>query len=81
MGQQKIILLFLIFFFTGGLFAQSGWVIINTGTTNNLNDVSFENSLTGFVVGDNNTYLKSTNGGFNWSNMQNINPYNGICCW
>lgn len=43
--------------------AQSGWVIQNSGTTNNLTYIEFIDVNTGFT-GD--TLIKTTNGGVSW---------------
>ncbi len=51
------------------------WLLINTGTSRNLNSMYFFNENTGFAVGDNSTLLKTVNGGYPWFHM-NINVVN-----
>lgn len=48
--------------------AQSSytWSSQTSGVTTSLNSVHFPSNSTGFTVGDNNTALKTTNGGNNW---------------
>jgi photosystem II stability/assembly factor-like uncharacterized protein len=50
----------------GATWAQSGWVSQTSGTTRNLNALSFRDTLVGWVAGDSGTLLKTTNGGANW---------------
>ncbi|MEO8209296.1 MAG: FG-GAP-like repeat-containing protein [bacterium] len=47
------------------IYSQSGWFVQNSGVTENLNDVYFINSQTGWIAG-NYSVLKTTNGGNNW---------------
>lgn len=56
-------LLIALFFVNGAL---SQWVPQNSGTTQNLNAVYFTDANKGFVVGNNGTILKTTNGGTEW---------------
>ncbi len=70
----------MIFFFLllPSIHAQPGWYLLNSGTTNNLRGVMFADANTGYVVGDNGTVLKTTDGGVNWSSLsvgtsQNLN--------
>jgi len=42
------------------------WVLMNSGTTNTLNQITFLNDLEGLLVGNNRTILRTTNGGVNW---------------
>jgi photosystem II stability/assembly factor-like uncharacterized protein len=48
------------------------WILLNSGTTNNLNSVEFFDNLTGVVCGNNRTLLKTTNGGNSWINIANF---------
>ena len=50
--------------FTTNVFSQFGWIQQYSGTSNNLNSVSFVDNNTGFIL--NNPFLKTTNGGVNW---------------
>jgi photosystem II stability/assembly factor-like uncharacterized protein len=61
--NKHLALVFL--FITNGLIAQN-WELQNSGTKNTLMSVCFVDSLLGYVVGDNSTVLKTTNGGKNW---------------
>lgn len=45
----------------------SVWTALNSGTTQNLNNIKFTDALTGFVTGYNGTILKTTDGGANWA--------------
>ena len=55
----------LILLFTGVCHSQ--WIQQNSGTNNDLNGVSFRDSLHGWAVGNNGIILRTTNGGNNWS--------------
>ena len=48
-------------------FAQSGWIQQTSSTTRTLNDVFFIDSQNGWIVADSGTFLKTTNGGVNWT--------------
>lgn len=43
------------------------WTQINVPTSENLNDIEFASSTVGYISGDNQTLLKTTDGGENWS--------------
>jgi photosystem II stability/assembly factor-like uncharacterized protein len=61
-------LLFGLLFFLGSLLhAQTAWQNQTSGTSNDLHDVQFIDSQTGWIAGDNGTILKTTNGGTTWS--------------
>ena len=49
--------------------SQAQWTLLNSGTTQNLNEIFFPVADTGFVVGDKGIVLKTTNGGLNWQNL------------
>jgi photosystem II stability/assembly factor-like uncharacterized protein len=67
MGKIKFILLFtFIILFQVKLFSQSGWIQLPTPTSNILFSVHFEDTLTGWAVGQSGTILKTTNGGNTW---------------
>jgi photosystem II stability/assembly factor-like uncharacterized protein len=59
------------------LYSQNGWVQQISGTTNDLNCVSFVNINTGFAGGTGGLILKTTNGGINWQSI-NIDSYSNI---
>lgn len=46
--------------------SQNTWFQQNSGTTRNLEQLSFPDPLTGFVVGEKGTILKTINSGLNW---------------
>jgi photosystem II stability/assembly factor-like uncharacterized protein len=48
-------------------FAQSGWIQQTSSTTRTLNDVFFIDPQKGWIVADSGTFLKTTNGGVNWT--------------
>lgn len=56
----------IIFFFKNNLMCQTGWFQLNSGTSNELRSVYFNNANTGWVLGFNGSVLKTTNGGINW---------------
>jgi len=58
-------------------YSQSGWILQQSQTTRNLNDLFFINSMTGWCTGDSNTILKTTNGGTNWY-IQMSSGYNKL---
>lgn len=75
-----------LFFNISCAFAQ--WGQQNSGTMQNLNEIFFPVSDTGYVVGEGGTVLKTTNGGINWNKLTTgltvnfhevyfINPNNG----
>ncbi len=66
---MKVILLAIVCNVTLVL-AQTGWILQNSGTSNNLRDVQFMNSSTGFISGDGGVFLVTTNGGINWTLQQ-----------
>lgn len=45
------------------------WVLLTSGTTQNLNSIKFANSTTGFVTGYNGTVLKTTDAGATWISL------------
>ncbi len=49
----------------------SGWVQVESGTTNDLRGVHFLNESTGWVAGLNATLLRTANGGTNWIAVSN----------
>lgn len=55
--------------FQGKIIKWNGtaWVPLPSGTTSHLSSISFPTNLTGFVVGQNGTILKTTNGGTTWT--------------
>ncbi len=56
------------------------WRQLLSGTTNNLNGVSFADANTGTAVGDSGTILRTTNGGASWiiNSSRTTNTLNGV---
>lgn len=50
-------------------FAQQGWFLQSSPTTNSLSDVFFINPQTGWACGVAGTIIKTTNGGANWTSI------------
>ena len=46
---------------------QSTWYDVTVPTQEKLNDIEFVDDQIGFIVGDNGTFLKTSNGGALWS--------------
>ena len=69
--RSKIFSLSITFFFFTNciLFSQSTWSSQTSGTSNNLWDVHFVDSNTGWIVGNSGKILKTTDGGSNWSSQ------------
>ncbi len=66
---------FLILQFTS--LAQQDWFQQESGTQTQLNSVFFLDSLNGWVVGNDSTILRTTNGGNNWISLASgFNNYN-----
>jgi len=49
--------------------ADTGWVSVTSGVTNNLRDVHFVNAKEGWAVGDGGVFLHTTSGGCGWSKI------------
>ncbi|MEO7175930.1 MAG: YCF48-related protein [Saprospiraceae bacterium] len=47
--------------------ANAQWTTLNSGTSEVLNEVFFPTAETGYVIGNNGTILKTSNGGSDWS--------------
>jgi len=58
--------MFFYFAISFNSFSQSGWHILNSGTSSYLSAVFFNDSLTGYTGGQNGYLAKTTNGGLNW---------------
>ncbi len=52
-------------------FAQTNlnWVTLNTGTTKKINDIYFHTPDTGYIVGDDYLFKKTTDGGMTWVDL------------
>lgn len=69
---KLVILLMLIISPIGKDYSQSGWVQQNSGTSLNLEAVSFLDANYGIITGENGRMLKTTNGGLNWIILSNV---------
>lgn len=47
--------------------AQTGWYSLNSNTTKNIYEVYFIDANTGFISGDSGLFMKTYNGGSNWT--------------
>ncbi len=52
--------------------AGETWTTVTSGTTNDLHDVWFTSSTTGWIAGDAGTVLRTGNGGASWSRVLNV---------
>ena len=52
--------------------AGQSWILQNSSTTFNLNDVWFTTGETGFAVGSGGTVMRTRNGGTSWSRLLNV---------
>jgi len=68
MKTISFILLFII-----QLQAQENWIIVNSGTTDNLTDVCFIDNQTGWIIGYSGTLLRTVDAGESWNSI--IIPY------
>ena len=69
MSKINLTIILLIMFCLNCVFAQSGWFIIPSGTSQTLNAVHFMNANTGLIAGNNGIILKTTNSGVNWTTV------------
>jgi len=62
------------------LTCQTDWILLDSGTVQNLNSVDFFDANIGLVVGQSGTILKTTNGGETWDNVTSgtYNNLNGV---
>lgn len=53
------------------IYSQSNiqWDTLNSGTNKKINDILFLNADTGYIVGDNYLFKKTTDGGLNWVDL------------
>lgn len=70
MKKHLYIILFTISLFPTSLFAQ--WVQQTLPVSGQINDLVFLNKDTGFVAMDNSNFLRTTNGGTNWTLISNF---------
>lgn len=67
LGLYTSILILLMTLSLSKAYAQ--WQPLTSGTTNNLNEIHFPVSDTGYVVGEKGTVLRTMNGGFVWDKL------------
>ena len=70
--MKKIIYAFALLFLSSPMLTigqPDNWVTLNTGTTKNINDVYFHSPDTGYIVGDNNLFKKTADGGKTWQSL------------
>lgn len=63
------IVIFMLLIAHWNLSFTQNWVQQNSGTTKELRDVHFINENTGWAVGSDKTFLKTTDGGDNWTSI------------
>ncbi len=67
--MKNLFLLSFVFFFNMTTSYCQNWNSQFSGTSATLNDISFINTGTGFIVGDSGVILKTTNSGLNWNRI------------
>ncbi|MDG1331877.1 MAG: YCF48-related protein [Crocinitomicaceae bacterium] len=72
--MKKSILIIASLLLGSTVFGQTTWNEIQTGTTKKLNAIDFPTTNVGYIVGEDSTILKSTDGGQTWQQL----PMNGI---
>ncbi len=73
---MRIIIIFFSLFICSVTFAQSGWIIQQSGTTKNLLSVSTYDGVNGVIVGANGTVLTTNNIGVPWFSEISPTPQN-----
>ncbi len=58
--------------------SQQGWFPLTSGTNDYLKSIYFTTNLTGYAVGSNNSIIKTTNSGLNWTYQSVQGSYNSI---
>jgi photosystem II stability/assembly factor-like uncharacterized protein len=73
--MKNLYLVVLILILLSSFTTRCQWIRIPSGTTNNLTQMDFPNSLTGYILGkgsaNSNELLKTIDGGFTWSPVFN----------
>ena len=68
---KKIVILFIAFQATCSLYSQQMWKeVYSARKSNTLNNITFCDSLNGYVVGQNGIVLKTTDGGNSWDSLK-----------
>lgn len=68
-NRRSCLSLLLLLFLLGVTAAKAQWQPLVSGTSQNLNEIHFPVADTGYVVGENGTVLRTTNGGFVWDKL------------
>jgi len=66
----KLNVSFLLLFFLSSN-SVADWPLLNSGTSKQLNSIYFSSSLTGFAVGQDGMFLKTSDGGNSWQQLYN----------
>lgn len=69
--MKNLIISFCVLLISFTTFAQSNlnWTTLNTGTTKKINAIYFHNPDTGYIVGDDYLFKKTTDGGMTWVDL------------
>lgn len=79
MKKLKIFLLIVGLIFANVCFTQSGWFWLNPlPTGNNLRNIQFVNTFTGYAVGDFGVISKTTNSGNSWTTTNSLINLNSV---
>lgn len=70
LAMKNYIAIISLYLFSAASSAQSlNWSTLNIGTSENINDMYFQSPDTGYIVGDNYLFKKTTDGGITWTNL------------
>jgi len=64
--KHLFLVLLSMFFLNSHSHSETAWFELLSGTNEDLNNIRFVDDLTGYIVGNNKTILKTTNAGNNW---------------
>ncbi len=67
---MKTYTFFLLLVFPFAVFSQDGWIVQNSGITDNINSLYFFDVETGFAAGNKGQLIKTNDGGSNWMDAQ-----------
>lgn len=67
--MKKLLVLFCITLLSSIVIGQTTWYEIQTGTTKKLSAIDFPSNNVGYIVGEDSTILKTTNGGQTWESL------------
>lgn len=68
--MKSIITILSLLFSLSGMFAQQYWTDVVSGTTLDLNSISFGSETVGYIGGNDSLLLKTTDGGDTWNPIQ-----------